>query len=107
DREAPGMRALGLVGLNLVALVDGIALLWAMRGFERRRESLRLAGLAYLLGISALGVACTWLLVAGAPVSAPVVTGTGAGILALGLGAGRLAGRRLPVGGREAAAREP
>jgi hypothetical protein len=102
------MRALGLVGLNLVALVDGIALLWAMRGFERRREILRLAGLAYLLGISALGVACTWLLVAGAPISVPIVAGTGAGILGLGLAAGRrLAGRRLPVRGSEAPAHEP
>jgi hypothetical protein len=97
----------GLLGLNVLALADGLAVLWALGGFERAGDALRLAGLAYLLGIAGLGVVATWLLVAGAPVSAPVVGAVAAAALGGAVAAGRAAGRKLPRPGGRPATQEP
>ena len=58
---------LGLVALNAGYAVLGITLLWAIRGFARWTDVLRLAGLAYLLAVAAFGVVWTQLLVVGVP----------------------------------------
>jgi hypothetical protein len=90
------VSGLGLLGLNALALGDGLAVLWALGAVERIGELVRLAGLGYLVGIAGLGVLATWLLVAGAPVSAPVVGGVAVGVFAAALIAGRAAGRSAP-----------
>jgi hypothetical protein len=64
------VRALaGLVVLNVLLAVLGCALLCALRPGTTRRELLRLAGVAYLLGVAALMVALTILVVLGIPVN--------------------------------------
>ena len=81
----------GLVGLNLLYALTGALLVWGIRGYRTWREALRLAGLAYLLGIACLGVAWTLLLVLGVPFGWGAIAGT---MVALGL-AGVAVGARL------------
>lgn len=59
----------GLAALNAGFAGMGLALLWAMRGFARWSDVLRLTGLGYLLGLAAFGVIWTQLLVVGIPLS--------------------------------------
>jgi len=59
----------GLVVLNVLLAVLGCALLCALRPGTTRRELLRLAGVGYLLGVAALMVALTILIVLGIPVN--------------------------------------
>ncbi len=60
------LRAIfGLVGINAVALLAGAALLCALGGARTMSRIIRLAGLAYLLGIGSLIVTLTTLLVVG------------------------------------------
>jgi hypothetical protein len=90
------LRALaGLVALNGAYLLVGSCLLWALRGWSAWREWARLAGLAYLLGIAALGVVWTLLLVLGIPVRAPALVLTAVALAVGGAVAGRARGRRL------------
>jgi hypothetical protein len=56
---------LGLAALNSAYAVLGLTLLWAIRGMRRWSDVLRLAGLGYLLGVAAFGIAWTLLLVVG------------------------------------------
>jgi hypothetical protein len=59
----------GLAVLNVLLAAVGCALLCALRPETTRRELLRLAGVAYLLGVAALMVALTVLIVVGIPVT--------------------------------------
>jgi hypothetical protein len=59
----------GLTVLNVLLAVLGCALLCALRPGTTRRELLRLAGVGYLLGVAALMVALTILIVLGIPVN--------------------------------------
>jgi hypothetical protein len=88
---------LGLVALNLFALGVGAGLLWGLRGWRTWWELGRLAGLAYMLGIAALGVALTLVLVMGVPFSLATVLLTGLVLAAGGLGVGVRLGRPRPV----------
>jgi hypothetical protein len=95
----------GLLALNLWLLVVGAALLYALRGWETWSDFLRLSGLAYLLGVSALGSLWVWELVVGIDLSFATILGTGAVIGAIALIVARRLGRRLPRMSRIPAAR--
>jgi hypothetical protein len=86
----------GLFALNLWLLVVGAALLFALRGWKTWSELARLSGLAYLLGVSALGSLWVWELVVGIDLSFATIFGTGAVICAIALVVARRLGRRLP-----------
>ena len=58
---------LGLAVANLVVLGAGTCLLWGVRGLRSWAEVARLSGLAYTVGVAALGVASTIELVVGLP----------------------------------------
>ena len=76
---------LGLAVMNLFALGVGAGLLWGVRGWRTWWELARLAGLAYLLGVAALGVASTLVLVVGIPFSLVTVLLTGLVLAAVAL----------------------
>ncbi|HEX4746057.1 MAG TPA: hypothetical protein VFU99_04155, partial [Gaiellaceae bacterium] len=57
----------GLAVLNFLYLVTGAALLWLVRGLDTWTTLLRLAGLAYLIGLAFVGGVWTLLLVVGVP----------------------------------------
>jgi hypothetical protein len=86
----------GLFALNALYLICGLVLLWLVRGFATWLELARLAGLAYFVGLSGVGLAWTLLLIAGAPfgrwtiVVVPVAIVAGSSLL------GRRVGRTLP-----------
>ncbi len=62
------LRAIGgLVVLNGLVAVCGLALLYALRGLRTWTDVVRLAGLGYLLGLGALGILWTELLVVRVP----------------------------------------
>jgi hypothetical protein len=85
------VRALvGLAGFNILLAVLGSAILGALRPRTTRKELLRLAGVSYLLGVAALMVALTLLLVLGIPVN---LLSTGLVVAAL-FAATSLVGRR-------------
>ena len=86
----------GLAVLNLFFLVVGAAVLWGLRGWRWWTEFLRLAGVAYLLGIACFQVVITLELVAGVPFGPPSVLGSGAVLVAAGLLLGRREGRAWP-----------
>jgi hypothetical protein len=88
--------AAGLVGLDLVFAATGLALLWAFRGFRAWGEVLRLGGLAYLLGVAALGVVNTWALASGLSVRPAVALAAAALVGAAAAAAGIALGRPLP-----------
>jgi hypothetical protein len=59
----------GLLALNLLLLAAGAFVLFALRGWESWSELVRLSGLAYLLGVAALGSLWVWELVVGIALS--------------------------------------
>jgi hypothetical protein len=89
---------LGLTALNGAYALLGITLLWAIRGYRRWSDVLRLAGLGYLLGVATFGVVWTQLLVVGVPLRGwGIVLSLASGTVAAGA-AGVALGRRLPRG---------
>lgn len=87
---------LGLLVLNALYLGVGSSLVWALRGWRSWAEFVRFAGLAYLLGVAALGVVWTVLLVLGAPFSGWTIGATCVVISGIGLGVGWRLGRGRP-----------
>jgi hypothetical protein len=88
------VRALaGLVALNILLAVLGSAILGALRPGTTRKELLRLAGVSYLLGVAALMVSLTLLLVLGIPVNLLSTVLAGAALFA----ATWLVGRRRRI----------
>jgi hypothetical protein len=81
---------LGLAAFQAAYLVTGAAILFALGGW-----SLRLLGLAYLLGLAALGIAWTFLLAAGVPFGWPVLLLAPAALVGACVVVGRRKGRRL------------
>jgi hypothetical protein len=77
--------------LNLFALVVGCGVLWGIRGWRSWVELLRLSGLAYMVGVGAIGIMLTLELVVGVPFSLATILLTGLGLMA----AGFLVGCRL------------
>ena len=79
----------GLFALNLSFLVVGAALMWALRAWRYWTDLVRLAGVAYLVGLSALVAVLSMELVAGLRFTASSVALTGAvltvGAVAIGV----------------------
>jgi hypothetical protein len=89
---------LGLAALNGAYAVLGVTILWAIRGLPRWSDVLRLAGLGYLLGVAAFGIAWTELLVVGVPLGGwGIVLSLVGGTVAAAV-AGAALGRALPRG---------
>lgn len=91
-----GHAVAGLVALNLFLLAVGLSILYALRGWASWRELLRLAGVAYMLGVAATGVLWTFELVIGISFGLATIIGTGAALALVASVAGYRAGRRLP-----------
>lgn len=83
----------GLLILNLLFLAAGTSVLWLIRGFGSWAELVRLAGLAYLVGVVGIGSVWTLLLIVGVPFSLALVIGLP---LLVTLVFGLLARRRAP-----------
>lgn len=86
---------IGLLALNLLFLLSGAFLLWALRGWRTWTELVELAGVAYMLGIGAVCVAATVLLAAGGTLSTWAILLLVVVVSAVGLAAGAL--RKQPI----------
>lgn len=86
----------GLVGLNLLYLACGLAVLWLVRGWATWVELVRLAGLAYVAGLALAGTLWTLTLVLGIPFSGWLILATPLVLGAAGVLGGRRLGRARP-----------
>lgn len=86
----------GLVVLHLFIFGVGAGVLWGLRGWMAWVELVRLAGVAYLLGIASLMILLTLSLVVGLPFGPPLVLACGLALVGGGILLGRRKGRRLP-----------
>ena len=86
----------GLVGLHVFFLFAGAGVLWGLRGWRYWTDFVRLAGLAYLLGVAGVITVLMLALVVGIPFGPPLIIGSGAALVAGGLLAGRRRNRLLP-----------
>lgn len=91
---------LGLALLHVGYLAAGAAVLWALRGWRRWTSLMALAGLAYLLGVAALGVLWALVLVAGVPFGVVTIVATSAGVFVLGVVVGWRRGFRTTTFGQ-------
>ena len=100
---------LGLLALNVLFLVVGSVMVWALRGDDAWGELVRLAGLAYLAGAATVVTLCSFALVLGTGVGVLAVAAVAAGVAAAAVAAGRALGRTLParVRGPGPSGREP
>jgi hypothetical protein len=91
------MRAiLGVLALNAVLLVVGVAVLHALRPYRAVSEVVRLGGLAYLLGVSTTAIAFTFALAVGLPLGAVGMLVTLGLLLAGAVLIGRARGHHAP-----------
>ena len=91
-------RALvGLAGLQALYLIVGSCLLWALCGRRSWRANGQLAGLAYLLGVAALGIVWTLLLVAGVPFGGVTILASAAAVALVSLVVDRWRGGPRPT----------
>jgi hypothetical protein len=94
------MRAiLGLVGLNGWLFAVGACLLWGLRGFSSWGDVGRLCGLAYMVGVAAMGTLWTWQLVVGIDLTLAAVFVGGFVLAAVGIALGVAFHRPLPPRG--------
>jgi hypothetical protein len=92
------LRAIiGLVVLHAFFLGVGAALLWGLRGWRVWTDVVRLAGLAYLLGVAGVVTVVTLALVVGVPFGPTLIIGSGAAVVAGGLTAARWKKRPRPA----------
>jgi hypothetical protein len=89
---------LGLAAANAVVLVVGSCLLWGARGLRSWAEVARLSGLAYMVGVAALGVALTLELVVGVRFGLATIAITCLVLAVGGLALGRALERPRPRG---------
>jgi hypothetical protein len=87
----------GIVAFNVFVLVVGAGVLWGLRGWRFWTELVRLLGVAYFLGLSALIVVTTLELVVGIPLEAATFLVSGAALVALGVAVGRRRGLPAPA----------
>jgi Dolichyl-phosphate-mannose-protein mannosyltransferase len=91
------LRAIGgLVVYNLFVLGVGAGVLWGIRGWRWWTELVRLIGIAYLLGLSALTIILIQELVIGISIDPTTMLLTGTGLIVAGVVAGRLRGFPAP-----------
>ena len=88
---------LGLALANLVVLATGCCLLWAVRGLRSCAELARLSGLAYVIGVAALGVVFSIELVLGVPFGLATIVLTCFALAVAGILLGRVLGRERPL----------
>lgn len=86
----------GLVVLHLFFLAVGAGILWGLRGWRAWTEFMRLAGVAYLLGVASLMTLLTLALVAGLGFGPPLILACGVALVAGGLLLGWRNGKGLP-----------
>ena len=92
------VRALvGLAVANVVVLGTGSCLLWGVRGLRSWAELARLSGLAYMIGVAALGVTLSIELVFGVPFRLTTIVLTCLALALGGLVLGRVLGRERPL----------
>ncbi len=87
----------GLLALNLWLLAVGVAVLFAIRGLASWADLLRLGGLAYMLGLSCMGILWTWELTAGLGISFATVFATGFAVAVSAVLVGHRLGRSFPA----------
>lgn len=91
------LRAIGgLLVFNLFILGVGAGVLWGVRGWRWWTDFVRLVGVAYLLGLGALMILMTFEIVIGIPIGLMTILLSGAGLVALGVVAGRVRGFTAP-----------
>ena len=91
------IRAIGgLLVFNILILGLGAGVLWGVRGWRWWTDFVRLIGVAYVLGLSALMILATLELVIGIPVDPLTMLLGGSGIVVAGIVAGRLRGFTAP-----------
>jgi hypothetical protein len=91
------LRAIGgLIVLHLLFLGVGAGILWGLRGWRVWTDFVRLAGVAYLLGVAALMALLTLALVAGLGFGPPLMIACGVVLVSGGLLRGWRNGRGLP-----------
>jgi len=88
----------GLVFFNAFVLGVGAGVLWGVRGWRWWTELVRLAGVAYFLGLAGLMILLTLELVLGIPVTALGIVLTGIALAVGGVAAGSLRGARARPG---------
>jgi hypothetical protein len=86
----------GLVGLNLLLLAVGISILFALRGWTSWQALVRLSGLAYMLGVAAMGMLWIFELVVGIPFGLATIFATSFSVATLASFVGYRVGHRLP-----------
>jgi hypothetical protein len=91
------LRALGgLLLFNVLVLGVGAGVLWGIRGWRWWTDFARLAGVAYLLGLSALMLVMTYQIVAGIPIGFATILLSAVALIAVGLLSGHLRGFTAP-----------
>ena len=91
-----GASLRGVVELNLLFLLAGIAILWGMRGFRSLLDLLDLLGLALALGLGSVSVLATLVLVAGGGLPAAVIVALALAVLVAGSAVALAARRGVP-----------
>ena len=97
-RAVPLLTERALVGLfayNVFFLVAGAGVLWGIRGWRAWTELVRLAGLAYFLGVGSLMVLMTFELTVGIPVTVATILLDGALLVAVPASLRRISRRSL------------
>lgn len=89
----------GILAAQSLFLVAGLGVLWALRGWRTWAELLRLAGVAYVLGVAVVGVEATLVLVGGAGVPTSTVLALALGTAAATGGYASLRRRPFPRAG--------
>lgn len=91
------MTVLGVLVLNLLFLLAGSGVLWAVRGWTTWREWRALGGVAYMCGLCSVSVLATLIPIYGGGLSAGVILALVAGVGVIGVLVGVAKRRPLPV----------
>ena len=86
----------GLVAYNVFLLGVGAGVLWGLRGWRWWTELVRLAGVAYLLGLASLMTLLTIELVIGVPIRAATIVVSGIALVVVGIVVGWLRRHSAP-----------
>ncbi len=91
-----GQSLRGVLELNALFLVSGLALLWGLRGWRSWLELFDSLGLALVLGLSAVSVLATLVLIAGGGLPTGTILGLCAGVTVAGSALAAAKRRPLP-----------